>query len=1001
MTRIIVVLFCLVFAALTATSQTTFNLTDTVRFNPNVKKGRLSSGIPYYFLQNARPAQRMELMLVVNAGAVLEDDDQNGLAHFCEHMAFNGTQNFPKQELVNFLESMGVRFGADLNAYTNLDETVYMLTVPLDKPQNLIKAIQILRDWAGFVTYDETGINAERGVVMEEWRLGKGADDRVQEKHRGMMFYGSKYAQRDVIGDTNILLRAPGDNLRRFYRTWYRPENLAIIAVGDMDPLTLESYVLKYFGSPASSGERVSVRPQILLPPHKETLISIASDPELQGARAEIVIKRRADTVRTYAEYKANIVREMMNGMLNQRLAELTRKNPPPYASAATGDYRLAREAMATYGIATAADKNVLRSLNALLTEFERAKRFGFTSTELVRAKEATLSRIDTYYNERDKSESQQFAGELSRHVLQVESVPGIIHEWEIYQGIVPTVTVEDVNAIVKSLITQENRVIMISVPEGNGFTKPTEQQVRDLLAAVEEKKIEAYVDAVPTKPLLEITPQPGKIVGLRTISDVGATELTLSNGARVIYKKTDFKNDEILFTAHSWGGQSLAPEADHFTNMVAADVIRQGGVGIFGWNDLMKLLNGKNVGMSASVAMEQESINGVSTPKDLRTCFELLHLVFTAPRKDSQAFDAWKLKMKTDLANKEKSPEAAFFDTLMMVSSNNHPRARTMTEAAVDQVDLNKAYDFIKSRFKYGSDFTFYFVGNLDEEALKKHAETYIGSLPAAPSMVGSESEKAAPKKAAAETTSAVPLSRGGDPIQNSAEPGSQPMKETWKDVGLRTKKGQYSKTVYKGVDPKSTVLLTASGSMKYTPENRYDIVALCEVMEIQLREQMREEKGGVYFVSVQPNFSKIPIEDYSISVYFGCAPERVNELVATVKNEMASLKSALVPDTLLAKVREMQTKERETNIKTNNFWLQVMSQFDRDGEPYSNVYLRDNFIKNLDAAQIKKAAERYLDGKNFSEFVLKPESSSLSDAKPSSPSQHSPTPTKKTKKK
>ena len=255
MTRIIVVLFCLVFAALTATSQTTFNLTDTVRFNPNVKKGRLSSGIPYYFLQNARPAQRMELMLVVNAGAVLEDDDQNGLAHFCEHMAFNGTQNFPKQELVNFLESMGVRFGADLNAYTNLDETVYMLTVPLDKPQNLIKAIQILRDWAGFVTYDETGINAERGVVMEEWRLGKGADDRVQEKHRGMMFYGSKYAQRDVIGDTNILLRAPGDNLRRFYRTWYRPENLAIIAVGDMDPLTLESYVLKYFGSPDGLGE--------------------------------------------------------------------------------------------------------------------------------------------------------------------------------------------------------------------------------------------------------------------------------------------------------------------------------------------------------------------------------------------------------------------------------------------------------------------------------------------------------------------------------------------------------------------------------------------------------------------------------------------------------------------------------------------------------------------------------------------------------------------------
>ncbi|MBC8124702.1 MAG: insulinase family protein [Candidatus Kapabacteria bacterium] len=1002
MTKTMVVLLCLVAVAFSATAQTNFKLSDTVRFNPNVKKGRLSSGIPYYFMQNARPAQRMELMLVVNAGAVLEDDDQNGLAHFSEHMAFNGTQNFPKQELVNFLESMGVRFGADLNAYTNADETVYMLTVPLDKPQNLIKAVQILRDWAGFVAYDETEINAERGVVMEEWRLGKGADDRVQEKHRGMMYYGSKYAVRDVIGDTNVLLRAPGENLRRFYRTWYRPENLAIIAVGDMDPNTLETYVSKYFGSPASSGERVSARPQILLPPHKETLISIASDPELQGARAEIVIKRRADTVHTYADYKTNIVREMMNEMLNQRLAELTRKNPPPYASAGTGDFRLAREAMATYGIATAADKNVLRSLNALLTEFERAKRFGFTSTELVRAKESTLSRIEKYYNERDKSESQQFARELSRHVLQVESVPGIIHEWEIFQGIVPTVTVEDVNAVAKSLITQENRVIMISVPEGNGFTKPTEQQVRDLLAAVEEKKIEAYVDAVPTKPLLEITPTPGKIVGLRTIPDVGATELTLSNGARVVYKKTDFKNDEILFSAHSWGGQSLAPEADHFTNMVAVDVMREGGIGIFDVNELSKLLNGKNVGISASVAMEQESINGVSTPKDLRTFFELLHLGFTAQRKDPQAFDAWKLKMKADLANKSKSPEAVFFDTLLAVSSNNHPRARTMSESAVDRVDLDKAYEFVKSRFKFGSDFTFYFVGNLDEEALKKYAETYIGSLPAAPSKPGSESDREAPKKAAPETISVVPLSGGGMETQvSTSEPSSPPMKETWKDVGLRTKKGQYSKVVYKGVDPKSTVLLAASGSMKYTPENRYDIVALCEVMEIQLREQMREEKGGVYFVSVQPNFSKIPLEEYSISVYFGCAPERVDELVATVKNEMVTLRTKAVPDSLLAKVREMQTKERQTNTKTNRFWLQVLSQFDRDAEPYSNVFLRDNFIKNLDAAQIKRAAERYLDGKNFAEFVLKPESSSASDAKPSSSSQQTPIPTKKTKKK
>ncbi|MBK7413311.1 MAG: insulinase family protein [Ignavibacteria bacterium] len=1011
MTRRMVAILCLVLTAFAATAQTTFDLKDTVRFNPDVKKGTLSSGIPYYLMKNSRPANRLELMLVVNAGAVLEDDDQNGLAHFCEHMAFNGTQGFPKQELVNFLESMGVRFGADLNAYTNLDETVYMLTIPLDKPQNVIRGIQVIRDWAGFVTYDEEAINAERGVIMEELRLGRGAEERMQDKHRANMYWGSKYAQRNVIGDTNILLRAPGDNLRRFYRTWYRPENFAIVAVGDIDPSTLEQYLNKYFSSPASSGERKSSRPQITLPPHKETLISVASDPELQGARAELFIKRPADTVHTYADYKRNITRQMMMEMLNNRLAELSRKNPPPFASAGTGGYRMAREAMATYGIVTAADKNVLKSLNAMLTELERAKRHGFTATELARAKESTLANMEKYYNERDKSESQQFARELTRHVLQVESVPGIVHEWEIFQGLVPTITIEDVNRLAGGLISQENRVIAISVPEGNGFVKPTEQQVRDLLAAVEAKQIDAYVDAAPTKPLMEKAPEAGKITELRTLSDIGATELTLSNGARVVYKKTDFKNDEILFSAQSWGGQSLGLEEDHITNMVAATVVDAGGVGQFGTNELMKMLSGKNVGIGPSIGMYQETINGSSTPKDLRTFFELLYLGFTAPRKDVEAFESWKAKMKAELANKEKSPEGVFIDTVMSVSTGNHPRARTMSESSVDQINLEKAFEFYKKRFQYGSDFTYYFVGNFDEEALKKYVETYIASLPSAPpdpkSKAANGTNTIDPNlRPVAMQTQVFGQSGEGVPVVVNAPvpssvPTGVPMKETWKDVGIRTKKGQYRKTVYKGVEQKSTVLLSASGPMKYTPESRYDLVALCEVMEITLREQMREEKGGVYFVSVQPNFDKIPQEEFSISVYFGCAPERVDELVSTVKNEMVALRTKTVPDSLIAKVKEMQTKERETGIKTNRFWMQVLSRFDHDGEPYSNVFLREKFIKELSAEQVKKTAEKYLDGKNFAEFILKPEASASTDPKPASSSQQAPAPKKKSKKK
>lgn len=934
MNRLLSFLSAALLSVATLAAQTSFSLTDAVRFSPDVKVGKLSSGIPYYIMKNGRPAKRAELMLVVNAGAVLEDDDQNGLAHFCEHMAFNGTQNFPKLELVNFLESMGVRFGADLNAYTNADETVYMLTVPLERSSDFIKGIQVLRDWAGSVTYADADIDAERGVVMEEWRLRKGAQDRVSEKHRPSIFYKSKYAVRDVIGDTNVLLRAPGENLRRFYRTWYRPEHMSIVIVGDIDPSTVEQYLVKYFTSIPSSGEKASTRPQLTLPPHKEMLVSIASDPELTQASAELYIKRPADTVRTYADYKKQITGQLAFDMLNRRLQELTRKNPPPFASAATGTFALAREARATYGAVTASDKNVMKSVNALFTEVERVKRHGYTESELARSKDAVLSNMEKYYNERDKSESSQFAQELTRHILTRESVPGIVHEWEIYQTLLPQISLDDVKQAASTMFGNDNRVVTISVPDGNGYVKPTEQQVRDLLAAVEAKKIDAYVDDVPTKPLMDAPPVAGKITGLRTLKEVGATELTLSNGARVVYKKTDFKNDEILFSAQSWGGRSLSPEADHFTTMVATEVIDNGGIASFSVNELMKMLSGKNVSISPSVSMEQDFISGSATPKDLRTFFELLHLGFVQPRKDPEAFAAWKTSMKANLANKEKSPEASFFDTIMVVATNNHPRVRSMSESDVDKVDLDKAYEFFKQRYAAASDFTFYFVGNFDEEMLKKYCETYIASLP------------------------------------------SSPTKEQWKDVGIRSRKGQYRKTVFKGVESKSFVVLSTSGPMTYGPRERYDVIALCEVMEIQLREQLREEKGGVYFVNVQPNFERVPTQEFSVNVIFSCAPERANELISVVKNEMTTLRTTTIPDSLIAKVREMQKKERETGMKTNRFWLSVLSQFERDSEPFSNLNLRDELIAKLTPAQIRAAANIYLKGDNFAEFVLKPES-------------------------
>ncbi|RPI65877.1 MAG: insulinase family protein, partial [Ignavibacteriae bacterium] len=555
-----------------------------------VVTGKLSNGIPYYILKNGKPANRVDLILAVNAGAVLEEDDQNGYAHFCEHMAFNGTKSFPKQALVSFLESTGIRFGADLNAYTNQDETVYMLTVPDTKnDKTLNDALRVIRDWAGYVSYDADEIAKERGVVVEEWRLGKGADDRVRDKHNKVIFAGSKYADRDVIGDTNVLLHGSADAARRFYKKWYQPVNMAVIVVGDIDPADIEKRLKKDFVL-TDVAKNQTVRPQIIPPGHADTKISIASDPELQRASVQLFIKGKNDTVHTYADYRKLIAKRLMSAMIQSRLGELAQNAKPPFAGAQVGLGSFVRELQVLYATATAADKNILKSFNALMTELIRAQRHGFVASELARAQASMMADMAKYYNERSTTESQPLAMELVRHVLTRESVTGIEHEYAIYQHYVPLITPEECHAILKEAMTPENRVITFSVPEGNGYNTPTEQQVRSLLAAVESKDIAPYADKTPTKPLMSIVPAPGSITKREKLAEVGAEKWTLSNGATVVIKPTDFKSDEILMSAWAFGGQSLGPDDKHFTLAMAATLVDASGISEFDPNSLQKM---------------------------------------------------------------------------------------------------------------------------------------------------------------------------------------------------------------------------------------------------------------------------------------------------------------------------------------------------------------------------------------------------------------------------
>lgn len=904
-----------------------------VPFNSAVKVVKTKNGIPFYYLHNTKPAKRLELILTVNAGAVLEDIDQYGLAHFCEHMAFNGTKDFPKQELVSFLESTGIRFGADLNAYTNYDETVYMLTVPTDDTKTLINGIKVLRDWAAYVNYTTEDINEERGVVTEEWRLNRGANDRVFEKHRAAMFNNSAYATHDVIGDTTTLLHGSPDALRRFYHKWYTPENFSIIVVGDVEYEAIHDIVLKYFQFGTETGNVGTPRPTIQIANNPELQISIASDPELQTAEFEMTTRHAADTVRTYADYRKKITEQLATTMLNARLAEIAQKAEPPFAGARVGGTRIARQYEGMYTSTVASGKNVMIAANALLTELQRARKHGFTETELKRAKDQQLAMMEQYYNERDKTQSMQLAMELMRHVLQAESVPGIVHETEIYRHYIPLITADDCKAALVEALSDGNNVVMISVPDVAGYVKPTEKQVRDLMAAVSTKMVEPYVDNVPVGPLLATAPKAGEIKDTKVDKEFGVKTLTLSNGAKVILKKTDFQNDEILFKAESYGGQSLGNEKDHVTLSTAAEIVDASGIASFDTPTLTKMLAGKTLTITPYIRMEQHGLSGSTSPKDLKTFFELVHLYFTQPRIDSSAIASWKTKTKAMLENRGSNPQAALMDSITVTLTNHHPRRTPLTAEALDNINPQLALDFFKKLFSNASNFTFTIVGNFDEAEMESMLKTYVAGLPSAAG------------------------------------------KSTWKDVGVRTVKGKIDKTVYKGSEPQSFVLMDISGPIEYDAKHRYDVSALTEVMNIRLREKLREQASGVYFVSVQPQMERIPVEYLNELIIFTCNPDRVDELTNMALKELDTLAMKPVDESYITKVREIQLKEREVAAKTNGYWLRSLSTLAADNEPFSLISKREEYIKALTAKQVMEAAKTYLNTGNYARFTLKPE--------------------------
>jgi zinc protease len=915
-----------------ATAQQTYKAGDVLTIDPAITYGTFDNGLAYYIKVNKKPEKRAELRLAVKTGSVLEDDDQLGLAHFCEHMAFNGTKSFPKNEIINLLEKEGIRLGPDVNAYTSFDQTVYMLQIPTDSAALVEKAFRILEEWASAVSYDEKEIDKERGVLVEEWRLGRGASMRVLDKHLPKLLYNSQYAKRFVIGKKEVLEKAPYETLRRFYRDWYRPELMAVVAVGDFDKATMEKLIKDHF-SKLTNKKPARERTQYTLPDHAETLVTIASDKELPYTTTEVYFKRTAPVEKTAGDYRESILGQLYDGMFNKRLQERMQKPNPPFIYGYGMDMRWLSNAQAYRLMAQVKENSIADGLEYLLTEANRVRQFGFTASELERQKAEQLRSFESMYKERDKTESRRYADEFLRNFLQDELIPGIEVEYNLNKQFLPGVTLEEVNKLAEIRMKPGNQVVAISAPEKEAVKVPSEADIMAVLKNVQTKKLEAYVDNVSTKPLIATPPKPGNVASERKIESLGVTEWKLSNGALVVLKPTDFKNDEILFSAHSNGGTSLASDPDYMSASLASQLVSMCGAGEFDAIALSKMNAGKVVNVNPTVSSLSEGFNGNASPKDLETLFQLAYLYATAPRRDTSAYGAFMARIKASLQGMAASPERAFYDTIQVTMAQYHFRARPMTPITVEEVNLDKALTFYKNRFADAGDFIFFFVGSFELEKIKPLVEQYLASLP------------------------------------------SQNRKESWRDVGIIPPKGVINKEVYRGVEPKSSVMIQFSGPFEWTQQNRYDFGSLLELVNIRLREVIREEKSGTYGIRAYGAPSLYPRKEYNISVSWGCDPVRVNELVNTVMQQLDSLKIRKIDQVYVDKVKEIQRRNQEVSKKENRYWLSNFRAYYANGEDPQNILAFDKLIENLSTDAIQTAATKYFDTKNMVKVVLFPE--------------------------
>jgi len=901
-------------------ANTKFNGKDSLGIDPLVKTGRLSNGLTYYIRENKRPEKKVELRLVLKVGSIVEDENQLGLAHMAEHMAFNGTKHYKKNDIVSFLQDIGVGFGSDLNAYTGFDETVYILPIPTDKPGNLEKGFQVLEDWAHLVTYNDDDINNERAVILEESRMGKDAEERMFKKVYPELFEGSKYADRLPIGSDSIIRNFSPPLIRKFYDEWYRPDLMAVIVVGDISSATAMSLINKHFsGLKNPPSERK--REYATVPPFAAEKAMVVTDKEATSYNFSLNYPHyTVDPVSTVDDYRDMLIKSLYSGMMNNRFRETSQKENAPFVYAYAGFESYAKGYESFNISASSGTNDIMKSVDAVAEEIERVKRYGFTKAELDRSRKNMLSSYERSWNNRDKNESQNYAEEYVGNFTDQEPAPGIQKEFEYVKQLLPGITIEEVNHLTDSYKNVKNRFAYITGPLSSpSYKLPADKEIIAVIDAKAGMAVLPYEEKQISSSLISTSITPGKIIAVSKNNLLGTTECKLSNGITVVLKITDFKDDQILINVGRYGGINGYGVADKYSAENASGIISTMGIGGFSPTDLRKVLAGKSVSVSPYISDIKEGFRGNSGNKDIETMFQLIYLYATAPRKDSSLFSSYIQQRKAQFKMLDANPQYAFYDTINRVLYNNSPLAPTTVPKPenYDKISLSRVFQIYQERLGDMSGMKVNIVGSFKEKDILPLIEKYIASLP------------------------------------------SSGKKITYTDNRLREVKGKVDFRFYKGKEEKSEIVQIYGSEYPYNPQTALSFSVLSEILNIKIIEEMREKIQGIYGGSTYSTTEKAPYPSYQFSVELPCGPAKVDTLLKAFKKELEMISTKGPAQSYLDKVKIQLLEGFRTDMKTNEFWLAKLTQLQYE-EIYVDRFIHwDKYVQQLKLSDIQSAAK------------------------------------------